>query len=476
MIKFGPFEVDSRTWTLSRNGESIDLSPRLVEILAFVVVKNGEIVTKAELLERFWPDVNVSDNTLTRAIADIRKALGDTATRPAYVQTAARRGYRFVGALGASGASSASGVGDPFQDWVDGRLALDSLDADRLKGAVQAFERAVLELPSYAPAHAGLANAYLLQYESTRSGVAPNRDLLLKAIDEAQKATSLDPAMGEGWAVLAHLLTAAGQLDKAQAAARHATAIEPGNWRHHYRLAQATWGEERLRSVDRALALMPNFGPARMLAAMVFVARGAIDRAEREATLGAEAQSQQRNTAVPLRAVGLHWLRGLILAARGEFDAALESLNKEIAAGSSGHIYGREFLVNAQVAAGFILAATGDTAKAAEAFERALAEVPGHAKATAGLFAISNAERSLVERAIDQLSANARHSETALVKAALHLKEGNPGAALEVLDQLISTAPTGPAGWIIPVDPMLAALRSADGWPDLQAKLAVRAA
>lgn len=172
MIRFGPYQVDPRTWSLSRGGDPVDLSPRLVEILAAIVEKNGEIVTKDELLDRFWPGVNISENTLTRAVADIRKALGEQASEPQYIQTLARRGFRFISD---SSVERSAPEDDPFQAWVQGKLALDSLNPEKLSGAIAAFERAVMELPSYAPAHAGLANAYLLKYEQTRSGSVPDR-------------------------------------------------------------------------------------------------------------------------------------------------------------------------------------------------------------------------------------------------------------------------------------------------------------
>ena len=86
----------------------------------------------------------------------------------------------------------------------------------------------------------------------------------------------LDASVGEGWAALGYLLSAAGKSDEGQAASRRATALEPDNWRHHYRLAYGSWGEERLRAVDRTLSLMPGFAPARMLACMVYVARGTL--------------------------------------------------------------------------------------------------------------------------------------------------------------------------------------------------------
>ena len=344
----------------SHESQAVDLSPRLVEILGFIVSKSGQIVTKDELLEKFWPGVNVTENTLTRAIADIRKTLGDDAAEPLYLETASRRGYRFVGAE--------PSITDPFQEWVKGRLALDSLDASKLNDAVTAFERTTAELPRYAPAHAGLANAYLLQYERTRFGSAPDRDLLVRAMKAAREATTLDPMLGEAWAVLGYLLCAAGKSEEGQGAARRATALEPDNWRHHYRLAYGTWGEERLRAVDRTLSSMPGFAPARMLSCMVFVARGTMDRAEREASIGVDAQRQHQDAHTPLPAVGFHWLRGMILATRGDRAGALECFAEEIDAGKSGHVYGREFVVNAHVAAGFLHLAENNTAAASASF------------------------------------------------------------------------------------------------------------
>ena len=435
MIRFGSFEIDPRTWTLSRDGAPLNLSPRLVEILAHLVARPGAIVTKDELLERFWPGINVGENTLSRAVADIRKVLGDSAASPTYLQTLARRGYRFMGEgpLGSvepegqrpAARAAATSAEDPFQAWVKGRLALDSLDLGKLVQATEAFERAAVDLPAYAPAHAGLANAYLLQFEQTRSGSVPDRNLLTRAMTAARQACAVDPSLGEGWAVLGYLLSADGRTEEAQAAGRRATALEPDNWRHQYRLAYSTWGEERLRAVDRTLTLKPGFAPARMLAAMVFIARGALERAEREATLGAVSQREQRNDRTPLPAVGLHWLRGLVMAARGDRLHALECFEEEIAAGTSGHIYAREFAANARVAAGFTHLTQTDLPSATEAFQETLAEAAGHPRATLGLYAVAvrSADTAGVDRlkeatagAIADLIRGERHGEAALLQ------------------------------------------------------------
>jgi len=480
MIRFGSFQIDPRTWLLTTGDRAVDLSPRLVEILGHIVSRDGEIVTKDELLERFWPDVHVTENTLTRAIADIRKSIGDDAGAPRYLETASRRGYRFIGGKPVIGSEV-----DPFEEWVKGRLALDSLDSAKLEEAVRAFERTAAELPRYAPAHAGLANAYLLQYEKTRSGRAPDRGLLERAMQAAREASTIDPSLGEAWAVLGYLLCAAGKSNEGQAAARRATALEPDNWRHHYRLAYGAWGEERLRAVDRALTLMPGFAPARMLACMVFVARGTIDRAEREASIGADAQRQHQSDHTPLPAVGHHWLRGMILGSKGDAVAALASFDEEIAAASHGHVYGGEFAVNAHVAAGFTHLSIGNVPAASAAFARALEQSPGHPKASVGEYAIAirSGDQAAIDRArlkvtaaTEELIRVDRHAESALVTAGQNIVEGNIKDAAQTLDGLLTTAPAGPSGWIIPIDPMLAAIREDPGKPALFAKLAQRAA
>ena len=477
MLRFGPFELDERTWSLSRDGAAINLSPRLVEILHHLASRPGEIVTKDELL---------TDKALPRAMAEIRKALGDRADTPQFIETVARRGYRFVAQVGPAvpGSRLPAPDGDPFHDWVKGRLALESLDLRQLPRAVSAFERSVAELPSYAPAYAGLANAYLVEYETTRFGNIPDRDLLDKAITAARRACATDASLAEGWAVLGYLLAAAGDADNAKTAARRAAALEPDNWRHQFRLGYVAWGEERLRAANRVLTLMPAFAPARMLSATVFVARGALARAEHEVAAGAEAPLGHRGDDTPVPAAGLHWLKGLVLSARGENDAALASFGDEITAGTHDHVYFAEFTANARVAAGFCLLSLGRTDEAAGHFSNALKESKRHARATLGAVACciqtgemraTEASMKSVDQVIGELQRGGRPTEAALVAAGRQVVLGRVTDAIDVLERLLSESPAGSAGWIIPVDPMLAAVRFSHGRSRLLAKLADRA-
>ena len=108
-IRFLPFEVDLATGELLKNGAAVRLPPQSFAVLAALLNRPGELVTRDELRARLAPadafgDV---DHALNKAVSRLREALGDEADRPRFVETLARRGYRFVAALdGSDGAGS----------------------------------------------------------------------------------------------------------------------------------------------------------------------------------------------------------------------------------------------------------------------------------------------------------------------------------------------------------------------------------
>src|SRR5262245_15102662 len=79
-----------------RGGQEVALEPKAFDVLRFLVEHRDRLVTKDELLDGVWRDTFVTPNALTRAIAQLRKALGDDADQPRYIETVAKRGYRFV--------------------------------------------------------------------------------------------------------------------------------------------------------------------------------------------------------------------------------------------------------------------------------------------------------------------------------------------------------------------------------------------
>src|SRR5262245_28984991 len=97
-IQFGIFEVDLRAGELRRNGSKIKLQEQPFQILTMLLVNPGEVVSREELQKKLWPaDVFVDfDHSLNAAIRRLRDALGDSAENPRFVETVARKGYRFV--------------------------------------------------------------------------------------------------------------------------------------------------------------------------------------------------------------------------------------------------------------------------------------------------------------------------------------------------------------------------------------------
>jgi DNA-binding winged helix-turn-helix (wHTH) protein len=94
IVRFGLFEADLRAGELRKNGLKIKLQEQPFQILALLLEHPGEIVTREELQQKLWSnDTFVDfDNNLNK----IREALGDSAENPRFVETLARRGYRFI--------------------------------------------------------------------------------------------------------------------------------------------------------------------------------------------------------------------------------------------------------------------------------------------------------------------------------------------------------------------------------------------
>src|SRR5690349_10984304 len=96
-VRFGVFEVDLRACELTKRGLRIRLQEQPFEVLAMLLAKPGELVTREELQKKLWSQTVVDfDHGLNKAINKIREALGDSAENPRFVETVARRGYRFL--------------------------------------------------------------------------------------------------------------------------------------------------------------------------------------------------------------------------------------------------------------------------------------------------------------------------------------------------------------------------------------------
>ena len=95
-ISFGAFRLMRRTGELWRGGTEVRLTPRAAAVLALLVERAQQVVTKQELLDRVWEGSSVGDEALTSCIQELRRALDDDAREPRYIETRHRRGYRLI--------------------------------------------------------------------------------------------------------------------------------------------------------------------------------------------------------------------------------------------------------------------------------------------------------------------------------------------------------------------------------------------
>ena len=629
---FGPFVVDTGSYRLLRGDAVVPVSPKIIDLLLYLVARPSALVTKDELFRALWPDVAVTDNALTQAVSELRQALGDDPSNPTYVQTVARRGYRFIGAVTArspqpaepvpvatssaaipalavldftnvsgdaslgwlssgiaetltndlrsalhlriidrmrvteavqragadlaalrkdlqidlaivgsfqsaggrlritaravdvaSGESLADSKADgpldnvfdlqdrtvaqlaeaiasrtettarrphretsslqAYQAFTEGRVRLETLEASQVGQAIKDFERAIELDPRYAAAHVGLANARFWQYEMSRAGNQPDAALLARSIDHVRRAIELERELAEAHATLAFLLVSAGRATEALGAARRAVALEPGYWGHHFRVAHSTWGEERLRALARVTDLYPDFPFAHFEAAMVHIARGALDQAEsilREGTIVQDRQADQHQR-YPAR--GLHWLLGLVRLAQGDVTEALSEFAREREFRTT-QLYAAEFVMNAWDGAGFAHLVAGAHAESATCFEQALALFPHHARSLVGLGAARRAAGKQkdaaaafekAQAAIDALRKGGRGTEATLAHALLHATAGKPADAMHCLRTLLEKSDVPFSGWTIPIEPLLRPLHAEPAFHDITQALATRA-
>ena len=133
VFRFGDFVLDASQRRLIRSGEDVSLPPKTFELLLHLLQNRGRVLTKDELLEAVWPDVNVVENTLAQRIREIREALGDGAHGARFIKTVPKVGYQFIAELD----DDTAGVNAPPPS-----ARLDAAEPD-----VAASERQYLTMP-----------------------------------------------------------------------------------------------------------------------------------------------------------------------------------------------------------------------------------------------------------------------------------------------------------------------------------------
>jgi DNA-binding winged helix-turn-helix (wHTH) protein/cytochrome c-type biogenesis protein CcmH/NrfG len=207
---FDEFTLDVPERRLLRGGDVVRLAPKAYDVLVALVRQRGHLVTKHELLTRLWPGLFVEEGSLNVCVSALRKALGEDARRPTYIETVARSGYRFIAAVRFDSEdekpSALSAVARPVELYElvgRGRSHLLSGSYFELPGAVDAFRSAIKIDPTYAPAHAGLARARCVQAVFR---AVPHQEAFAEAKASALRALAMDSAAADAQVALGTVL------------------------------------------------------------------------------------------------------------------------------------------------------------------------------------------------------------------------------------------------------------------------------
>jgi DNA-binding winged helix-turn-helix (wHTH) protein len=470
IFAFGPFQLDTRTRRLSRNGEPVVLTDRQIELLCLLVSKAGQVLSKDVLIEAAWQGVAVTDNSLEQAISSLRRSLAAPPGQP-YVETVARRGYRLSADVTRVDRRETDQALDallaPHRAWIEGRAALETLEQDPIVRARAVFEGVLSHVPHHASAHVGLANACAMQFEMTRSDPVPDADVLARALHHATEACRLDPQYGEAWVTLGFVLDRTGNHRDALAASRRAVVLEGDTSSPSPVVRKLGRGAPSRGAADaRAASRLP----AGALAGGVRLRRAPGAFGGRTGASGRPCRSRWTSgQAEPVQRRGAALALGLIHLARGDDRRALDEFDRELSYEGGGHLYARECCANTWYAIGAVRLRQGDLHAAGAAFQHAMARVPKHPMAQVGLAAVNN---TLPRAAAyvstgsngDQFRAASVSIDLALPRAVQLVLAGAPEDAARIVDQALADAAPGSAGWLLPVEPVLCALADRAVW------------
>ena len=402
-FRTGPWLVEPALGRVSSAAEQHRLEPQVMKVLAYLAHRPGEVVAREQLFADLWPGAVVHDMALTRCITQIRKALGDDRTRPQFIATIPKTGYRFVGpvapvssqsrprrlgrlwyagatAAGAMLVLAMGSVTGQFNDSATEALAAATPAMSKYqKGmehyrrrtymenetAIVSFEKAVELDPQLSLGYSGLADALTMKAYHWRG------DTLGHAQALAEKAVSLDPSSPEAYKSLGLALAIKGDVPRAVQAQHQALALRPGYWEAAKNLALLHYIAKDLQAAAvwfrRAVRLNPDDAGSMSYLGAIFLMLGDVDEAGiwLERTYEREPLNVRANWALADLAI----VQGRYADAVEQCEALLRALPQDT-----------RCLTNAAVAAYL----AGDYVKA-ELLYRQLSEVaPGHLYAGLG--------------------------------------------------------------------------------------------
>lgn len=189
-FSLGDWTFDAGQQRLTRNGRSRPLNPKVASVLEQLAAAAPDLVSRGELMHRTWPDVVVGEHVLEEAIGRLRKALGDQARNPTYIETLPKRGYRLMVPVHDLGERSAPRrISVRWLAWLGAAAVSLTLTALWWTAAPPApSPRSVVVLPFSAPEPRGLLGSYaegLAQELTQRLASYPELETIVSAQAES---------------------------------------------------------------------------------------------------------------------------------------------------------------------------------------------------------------------------------------------------------------------------------------------------
>jgi DNA-binding winged helix-turn-helix (wHTH) protein/Tfp pilus assembly protein PilF len=257
---FDRFKLDAQRRLLwSGAEEPLALSAKAFATLLFLVEHAGEVVSKGALMKAVWPDVHVEENNLNQCISQLRKVLGERPRDHRFIVTIAGSGYRFVAPVAPPNPGAATNDARAYQDYVNGWWRLTRPSGATLDEAVRFSLRAAERDPSFAPAHANVAESYALMGVF---GMRAPHDVFPDARRHAAKALAIDPESADAHAIAGHIQMVY-ELDwpRAEASFRRALELDPrcGKALHNMALQMTAYGrfDDAMTYLRHARSLEP---------------------------------------------------------------------------------------------------------------------------------------------------------------------------------------------------------------------------
>jgi DNA-binding winged helix-turn-helix (wHTH) protein/Flp pilus assembly protein TadD len=264
-VRFGVFEVNLRERELRKFGLRVKLQQKPFQILQRLVETPGEFVSREELARVLWPDLHVLfDRSLNTAVNALRRALGDPARNPRFIESRQGLGYRFIAEVehlqtDQAPVRSRRRSTEANRDYLKGRYFSNKQTAEDLHKSIAHFESALARDPGYALAYTGLADTYI---QFAFQGMLPAQESFAHAKKFAADALRIDDHLAEAHTSIAGVKRYCDwDWTGAEAAYRRALELNGDDSRAHRLYADylSTMGrsEEALREISAAQELDP---------------------------------------------------------------------------------------------------------------------------------------------------------------------------------------------------------------------------